>query len=518
MSSGAMTTDVKNFVSEIGSEQILLVDDNPINLQILYKTLQGSGYRLLIAKNGQSALEIARRAKPSLVLLDVMMPDMDGFEVCELLKADNETKEIAVIFLSALGDSQAKVRGFAVGGVDYIAKPFQSDEVVARVRTHIKIHRLEQHLARRNSELEAENQQILDAVEEGIIGIDNEMRVSFLNPAAARITGWSPADMIGEPLQTLPIFQSVGGDLEPILSNRTMQSGEVFHSDMELIRTRENNLLPVELTLSSRKEGGAVLVLRDISAWVEHEEMLRRTREEMESQRQHLAHMERLSSSGEMAAGIAHEVNQPLTAVVNYAQVGRRMLDRQELDREKLAELLDKVNTQAVRASEVIKRLRSYVKKPDAGRTRVDINELLQEVVTLAEVDSRINDVPIHLEFEGHLPSIDVDVVQIQQVALNLLRNAMEAMQSTHDKQHGVVVRTALENGYVSFTVIDRGPGLSDEVQQQLFQPFFTTKNNGMGIGLSICQNIVQTHGGEIGFRANAEGGAAFYCRLPPAE
>ena len=519
MSSGAATTDAKNAVSEIGSEQILLVDDNPINLQILYKTLQGSGYRLLIAKNGQSALEIARRAKPSLVLLDVMMPDMDGFEVCEILKASSDTSEMAVIFLSALGDSQAKVRGFAVGGVDYIAKPFQSDEVVARVRTHIKIHRLEQQLARRNSELEAENQQILDAVEEGIVGIDTEMRVSFINPSAARLTGWSAADMIGEPLQTLPIFQRIGGDLEPILFNHTLQTGEVFHSGMELIRTREGRLLPVELTLSSRKEGGAVLVLRDISAWVEHEEMLRRTREEMESQRQHLAHMERLSSSGEMAAGIAHEVNQPLTAVVNYAQVGRRMLDREELDRDKLADLLEKVNTQAVRASEVIKRLRSYIKKPDAGRSRVDINELLQEVVTLAEVDSRINDVPIHLEFEGRLPPIAVDVVQIQQVALNLLRNAMEAMQSSPDKQHGVVVRTALEkNGNVSFTVIDRGPGISEEVQQQLFRPFFTTKGNGMGVGLSICQSIVQTHGGEIGFRANAEGGAAFYCRLPPAE
>lgn len=503
---------------EIGSEQILLVDDNPINLQILYKTLQGSGYRLLIAKNGQSALEIARRAKPSLVLLDVMMPDMDGFEVCEQLKADHATAAIAVIFLSALGDSQAKVRGFAVGGVDYIAKPFQSDEVVARVRTHIKIHRLEQQLARRNSELEAENQQILDAVEEGIIGIDAEMRVSFANPAATRITGWAAADIIGEPLQTLPIFQDIGSDHEPVLFNRALQDGEVVHSGMELIRTRERRLLPVELTLSSRKEGGAVLVLRDISEWVEHEEMLRHTREEMESQRQHLAHMERLSSSGEMAAGIAHEVNQPLTAVVNYAQVGRRLLDRDELDREKLADLLDKVNTQAVRASEVIKRLRGYIKKPDAGRTPVDLNELLQEVVTLAEVDSRINDVPIHLEFEGGLPPINVDVVQIQQVALNLLRNAMESMQKAPDKQHGVVVRTALENGYVSFSVIDRGHGLSKEVQQQLFQPFFTTKSNGMGVGLSICQSIVQTHAGEIGFRPNTEGGSTFYCRLPPAE
>lgn len=513
-----MTMTVPPATSEIGSEQILLVDDNPINLQILYKTLQGSGYRLLIAKNGQSALEIARRARPSLVLLDVMMPDMDGFDVCTQLKADTATAAIAVIFLSALGDSQAKVRGFAVGGVDYIAKPFQSDEVVARVRTHIKIHRLEQQLARRNSELEAENQQILNAIEEGIIGIDEEARVSFINPSAVRITGWPAADIIGEPLQTLPILHGISGDHEPMMFNRALEAGQVVHSDMELIRTREGRLLPVALTLSARKEGGAVLVLRDISTWLEHEEMLRRTREEMESQRQHLAHMERLSSSGEMAAGIAHEVNQPLTALVNYAQVGRRMLERDSIEREKLVDLLDKVNTQAVRASEVIKRLRSYIKKPDAARARVDINQLLQEVVTLAEVDARINDVPIHLEFESGLPQIAVEVVQIQQVALNLLRNAMEAMQNAPDKQYGVVVRTTLDNGYVNFSVIDRGHGVSEEVEQQLFRPFFTTKSSGMGVGLSICQSIVQTHAGEIGYRRNAEGGATFYCRLPPAE
>src|SRR5262245_55616582 len=126
-------------VNEYGGEQILLVDDNPINLQILYKTLQGSGYRLLVAKSGEAALEIASRVRLSLVLLDIMMPGIDGFEVCRILKQDPRTQDVAVIFLSALDDSVAKVRGFAIGGVDYIAKPFQADEVVARVRTHVKI-------------------------------------------------------------------------------------------------------------------------------------------------------------------------------------------------------------------------------------------------------------------------------------------------------------------------------------------------------------------------------------------
>src|SRR5690606_12281261 len=119
--------------------------------------------------------------KPSLILLDVMMPGIDGFQVCEALKEDPETEGIAVIFLSALTDSQSKVHGLAVGGVDYIAKPFQSDEVLARVRTHIKIHRLEQALAARNVELEDENLSILNAVEEGILGLDAEGRITSIN-------------------------------------------------------------------------------------------------------------------------------------------------------------------------------------------------------------------------------------------------------------------------------------------------------------------------------------------------
>jgi len=507
--------------NEVGNEQILLVDDNPINLQILYKTLQGSGYKLLIAKNGETALEIASRVKPSLVLLDVMMPDMDGFEVCQHLKAAPETANVAVIFLSALGDSQAKVRGFAVGGVDYIAKPFQADEVLARVRTHIKIHRLETELARRNSELEAENQQILNAIDEGIIGLDIEGRITYINPAATKISGWAAADAIGESLHGLSMLEGERGVTdgeEQTLPYRAYRLGETVHSDMELIRRRDGHLVPVALICSARPEGGAVLVLRDISAWLEHEEDLRHTREQMESQRQSMAHMERLSTSGEMAAGIAHEVNQPLTAVVNYARVGKRLIERGDIDRDKLMDILSKVDTQAVRASDVIQRLRSYVKKPDIGRRRTDLNILMQEVIALAEVDSRINDVPIHLEFEGGLPPVLVDVVQIQQVALNLLRNAMEAMAGSTDQQHGVVVQTLMEGSRVCFRVVDRGHGLSEAALEQLFRPFFTTKTNGMGIGLSICQNIVQAHSGAIGCTNNPEGGATFFCCLPPAE
>ncbi len=172
-------------------ERILLVDDNPTNLQVLLQTLNGRGYKLLIAKNGEGALRIAAKAKPAVALLDIMMPGMDGYEVCQRLKENPETQNITVIFLSALDDTKDKVRGLKTGAVDFISKPFQADEVIARVQTQLKIHKLEQALSARNRQLEADKARILENMNEGIFGLDRRGMITFANPAASRMTGWS---------------------------------------------------------------------------------------------------------------------------------------------------------------------------------------------------------------------------------------------------------------------------------------------------------------------------------------
>lgn len=501
---------------------VLLVDDNPTNLEVLYQTLDGEGYRLLAARGGEAALAIMRETTPTLILLDIMMPGMDGFQVCERLKADAATADIAVIFLSALGDTETKVKGFELGAVDYISKPFQAAEIVARVATHIKIQRLERELSHRNVELESEINRILATMREGIFGLDLNGNITFANRAAAQLTGWSEEELVGQAAFASHLRAEQDAPSRSIHSEpyaQVFSQGRRIELECETIWRRDDSSFRASLNctpvLEDGEVRGAVIVFRDITQRLEAELELQETRMELQKQRQRLAHIERLSTMGEMAAGFAHEVNQPLTAIANYASVSRRLAEREVIDREKLSSALEKMQNQALRASEVIQRLRSFVRKPKTGREIRNPNLVVEEVIKLAEVDSRHNSVPIYFTPGVEGLSICIDDVQIQQVLLNLVRNALESMAHSPHREQGVRIATSSPApGVVRFSVVDRGEGLADDAEDRLFHPFYTTKDDGMGIGLSVCASIMQDHGGEIGFARNENGGTTFYIDL----
>ncbi len=502
-------------------ERILLVDDNPTNLQVLLQTLSGRGYKLLIAKNGDSALRIAAKAHPALVLLDIMMPGINGYEVCRRLKESTETRDITVIFLSALDDTKDKVRGLETGAVDFISKPFQAEEVIARVQTQLKIHKLEQALSARNRELEADKARILESMNEGIFGLDRLGQIKFANPASSFMTGWSIEELTGKNLIQL-MQGEVTGPLAPIEVSlhkgvsKTVENASFLHSD--------GTTFPIDYSctpiMENGEPNGVVVVFRDISEKKRQQQALQKALDELESQKEQLTHVSRLSTMGEMAAGFAHEVNQPLTAISNYAQVGRRVLARLQLEEDfGLSEAMEKINTQARRAGEIIARIRSFVKKPDHVLGSVDPNRLIKDTYKLAEVDARNNHIQIHLEQEEGLPDVKVDPVQIQQVALNLIRNAMEAMRDMETSKIGVYVRTERDGeNFVKVSVVDRGYGLADDAETKLFTPFYTTKPDGMGIGLTVCHSIIQSHGGRLTFTRNPEGGTIFEFTMPIAD
>ena len=227
----------------------------------------------------------------------------------------------------------------------------------------------------------------------------------------------------------------------------------------------------------------------------------RKAEHEVREHRERLAHVDRVSLLGEMAAGIAHEINQPLTAISNYADAARRRVSTSNADPSKLLTSLEKVSEQAQRAGEVIRRLRSLAKKGDSQRELADINDLIRDTVKLAAVDARIHDIGIEIDLNAASPVVYADPIQIQQVILNLLRNAVDATVEGDSPERIVKAETCVLDGeLVEVAVRDSGSGISDDAAENLFSPFFTTKKAGMGMGLSISHSIINSHGGHLWF------------------
>jgi signal transduction histidine kinase len=239
-------------------------------------------------------------------------------------------------------------------------------------------------------------------------------------------------------------------------------------------------------------------------------------REKEEEMRERLTHLTRVSTMGEMASNIAHEVNQPLTAIATYAQASRRMLEGGDPQLSRLMEVLGHIADEALRAGNIIHRLKDMVRRQESRWTRCDLNALVRDVEQLASVDARLHDVSLSFQLSADLPAVQADGVQIQQVVLNLIRNGIDAVEGRGAGEGRVVVRTGrVGPKSVRLSVEDNGRGLPADAEDKLFQPFFTTKPGGMGMGLSISKSIASAHKGRISFTRNASEGMTFHLTLP---
>ena len=246
---------------------------------------------------------------------------------------------------------------------------------------------------------------------------------------------------------------------------------------------------------------------------------IRRAEQDAREARERMMHVSRLATMGEMAAGISHELNQPLAAITTYAQAARRLLGNTHNPDDDVTDALEQIAAQALRAGEIIRRLRSLVSNRDTKREPTQINHLIQELGTLTRADARLHDVRVRLDLKGTLPSIDLDQIQIQQVLLNLVRNAVQAVQYTDAPDREVVIRTGLSDDHeVEIWVCDTGAGVSPDMADRLFQPFATTKSDGTGLGLAISRSIIEAHHGSLCYEANVPRGACFKIRLPIKE
>lgn len=227
-------------------------------------------------------------------------------------------------------------------------------------------------------------------------------------------------------------------------------------------------------------------------------------------------HVSRFATIGEMAAGVAHELNQPLTAISNYARACENILRSADGNRADVLEALGEIGREANRAADIIRRLRNLVRGQPSERAMADLNGVVTELAALIQGDARVHDVKLRYDLGQSLPKVVIDRVQIQHVLLSLLRNALEALEGTDAAERDIVIRTAaVDGGDVELSVADTGPGIARHIVDRLFTPFVTTKPDGTGLGLVTSQSVIRAHDGTLGYRPNAPRGACFFMRLP---
>jgi two-component system, LuxR family, sensor kinase FixL len=351
---------------------------------------------------------------------------------------------------------------------------------------------------------------ILETVPDAMIVIDHRGIIQSFSRAAERLFGYLPAEVCGHNVKLLmpsPYREHHDGYLTRYLTTgerRIIGIGRVVVG-----RRKDGSTFPMELSVGEVNQDGRNLFTGFVRDLTERQQTDRRLQELQDG----LLHVSRLRSMGQMAAALAHELNQPLTATANYVRAALRLIDQVEPNLPRARQAMNLAAEQTLRSGEIIRRLRTFVARGEVARRPESVAKLIEEASALALVGAKDHGIKVLISIDPDLPNAVVDRVQIQQVLLNLIRNAMEAMEGCEVRE--LSVGSIVEDGAVLVSVADTGGGIAPEIEARLFQPFVTTKSAGMGIGLSVCRTIVEAHGGRIWVERNAAGGSAFRFTLP---
>lgn len=399
---------------------ILVVDDTLANLKVLTTLLDEAGYHVRPVNNGSLALQAVHASPPDIILLDIRMPEMDGYEVCRELKEDDKTQDIPIIFVSAQHDIQDKLKAFEAGGVDYITKPFQLEEVRIRVETQLNLlnfrRRDQEHIK--------------------LLAKENAVRK--------------------EVERELRKYQE---KLEDLVVERT--------ADLEKALEQERNM------------------------------------------RAQLIHADRLASMGRLSASVAHEIKNPMQSIL-----GCLGLAEEAVDEGRNADKYFFVARDAVhRVTNILGRMRDLNRPSEDTRRTADINQVIEQVVSLIEKHFKDSQVEIAWDKKEDLPDIWMMPDQINQVFLNLLLNARDAM--PNGGSVFIQTRETKAPDGVQIDFIDEGIGIKQADLERIFEPFFTTKEEGTGLGLAISFGIIEHHNGRISVESQAKMGSKFSVWLP---
>ncbi len=360
-------------------------------------------------------------------------------------------------------------------------------------------------------------QAAIEQVGEAVLITDAELdppgpRIRYANHAFTQMTGYTLEEVYGKTPRILQGPETSRRELDRL--KQSLARGERFEGQTYNYRKNGERFILHWHVTPVRDESGRVThfvaIQRDITEQQRAERLARQREAE-------LAHVGRLSTMGQMASELAHELNQPLAAIGSYVQGGLRRLRSGRFDMAELDELLSRVDAQSQRAGQIIRRMRQFVRKREPERTAIALTALIEEVAELIEVELRHQEVELELELADDLPAVIVDTIQIEQVILNLIRNAIDAMADVEPGRRQVTVRTRREGPHaVALQVSDTGPGIDSADLNRVFEPFYSTKSRGMGMGLTISRSIVEAHGGELIAARNDPGpGLSFTVRLP---
>ena len=362
-------------------------------------------------------------------------------------------------------------------------------------------------------EREARLRSILDTVPDAIITIDGQGVIESFSPAAVRLFGYPEREVIGKNVKMLmpsPYRELHDSYLEAY--RRTGIKHIIGVGRIVVGQRRDGSTFPMELAVGEVATADRRLFTGFVRDLTERQGTERRLQElQLE-----LLHVTRVNAMGQMSSAIAHELNQPLTASANYISAARRFLQKPD-GTAQAQDAMEQAGKQILRAGTTIRNLRDFIEKREGHRAPENLNKIIEQGIALAFVGMAHINVKVRLELDPMLPTMFVDKIQIQQVLMNLIRNAIEAMQESDTRE--LAITTGMSgSGHVMVTVRDSGPGLPEEVRKKLFQPFVTTKAGGMGVGLMICQSIVQFHGGSIEVSPPEEKGSSFSFKLPVDE